>query len=180
MDFHHIDANEKEFGIAKKLGRKKAQTVYDLKKGIAEELEKCDVYCVNCHKIIHDKGFYEKHKIEIFNKLETMKDKNKVDSELVFSLRKQGLSPKEIATRCGYSYIRVYEILRANGIQETRSIENKALIIQLGEEGYSYSEIAKRAGCSYGGVKYILETRKNNSRYGRGLKGKQSCESLAS
>lgn len=45
LEFHHIDPNEKEFGIANGLGNN-----WDK---ILKEIEKCVVLCSNCHKKVH-------------------------------------------------------------------------------------------------------------------------------
>lgn len=46
MDFHHIDPNEKDFGIsAKGLTRSWEK--------LKEELDKCILVCSNCHREIH-------------------------------------------------------------------------------------------------------------------------------
>lgn len=44
LDFHHIDPNEKEFGIARN---------YFSKEKILKEIEKCVVLCSNCHRKLH-------------------------------------------------------------------------------------------------------------------------------
>lgn len=47
IDFHHRDPTEKEHNVAdmvtKRLSRER----------ILREIEKCDVYCSNCHRILH-------------------------------------------------------------------------------------------------------------------------------
>ena len=50
LDFHHRDATEKSFGIA----RRRDSSMEKLK----TEIEKCDVLCSNCHRITE----YEKRK----------------------------------------------------------------------------------------------------------------------
>lgn len=44
-DWHHRDKKDKKFGIGKGSFRQS-------KKAILEEIEKCDLYCANCHRII--------------------------------------------------------------------------------------------------------------------------------
>lgn len=46
LDFHHRDPTEKEFTISN------FYRIYEKKK-ILLELEKCDVLCSNCHRILH-------------------------------------------------------------------------------------------------------------------------------
>ena len=47
LDFHHLDANEKEFSIAKMVsnGRKWQE--------IENEIAKCIIVCSNCHRKLH-------------------------------------------------------------------------------------------------------------------------------
>ena len=47
LDFHHIDKNSKDRGIAKMLESNMS------KKSIIMEIEKCIVLCSNCHRILH-------------------------------------------------------------------------------------------------------------------------------
>ena len=67
--------------------------------------------------------------MEIYEKSFNMLEKTKTNPELIVGLRKQGLTEKEIAVKCGCSYLRVYEILRANKMQTTR--KNKLVILDL-------------------------------------------------
>lgn len=46
LDFHHLDPNEKDFGIAAK-GYTRSW------KKVKEELDKCIMLCANCHREIH-------------------------------------------------------------------------------------------------------------------------------
>jgi len=45
IDFHHRDPKEKKFS----LGNHRSYT----KKGILEEMRKCDILCANCHRKLH-------------------------------------------------------------------------------------------------------------------------------
>ena len=47
FDFHHRDESEKSFS----LGDKTSTVKLDL---IRAEVEKCDLLCSNCHRIVHD------------------------------------------------------------------------------------------------------------------------------
>lgn len=47
IEFHHRDPNKKEFSIGEVHHR--TQSISRLKK----EIDKCDIYCSNCHKILH-------------------------------------------------------------------------------------------------------------------------------
>jgi hypothetical protein len=47
MHFHHLDSNEKDFGISQDGNCKTWEQ-------IREELDKCILLCANCHAEIHD------------------------------------------------------------------------------------------------------------------------------
>ena len=47
LEFHHIDASQKDYGIASK------GTCHDLENDLAE-IKKCILVCANCHREIHD------------------------------------------------------------------------------------------------------------------------------
>lgn len=46
LEFHHLDSNEKDFGIAEKGYTRSFEKV-------KKELDKCVLVCSNCHKEIH-------------------------------------------------------------------------------------------------------------------------------
>ena len=45
MDWHHRNPEEKKFGVGSGSWRQS-------RKKLEEEMEKCDLYCANCHRII--------------------------------------------------------------------------------------------------------------------------------
>jgi hypothetical protein len=47
LDFHHRDPTQKEITAVKMVANKYSE------KRINEELEKCDILCSNCHRILH-------------------------------------------------------------------------------------------------------------------------------
>lgn len=55
MDWHHIDPKTKKFGIGAGSFR------YSMKK-LLLEIDKCELYCSNCHRIIEYEGG-SKHRI---------------------------------------------------------------------------------------------------------------------
>ena len=68
LEFHHINPEEKEYGLAQK------GTCHKLENDI-QELKKCILVCANCHREIHE-GFYNNEellKIKIFNEEEAQK-----------------------------------------------------------------------------------------------------------
>jgi hypothetical protein len=56
IDFHHRDPKEKIFNIS--IGPTIGKTIIQIKK----EIDKCDIVCSNCHRIIHYK---QKHATEV-------------------------------------------------------------------------------------------------------------------
>ncbi len=47
LDFHHINSEEKEGVIGRMVNEMRS------KKKILAEIDKCDVLCANCHRILH-------------------------------------------------------------------------------------------------------------------------------
>ena len=47
LDFHHRDSSEKEYNIGSMAHRGLS------KENILKEIEKCDILCSNCHRILH-------------------------------------------------------------------------------------------------------------------------------
>lgn len=47
LDFHHSDANEKEFSLGEAIRRGYS------KETIQREMDKCEVLCANCHRKLH-------------------------------------------------------------------------------------------------------------------------------
>lgn len=52
LDFHHRNALEKDYTISTMAHRRFS------KKRILEEINKCDVYCANCHRKLHYKELH--------------------------------------------------------------------------------------------------------------------------
>lgn len=56
LDFHHRDKSDKEFNPSK-------MRDYTNKERFLKEIEKCDVLCANCHRILH----YNETNCEVIN-----------------------------------------------------------------------------------------------------------------
>jgi hypothetical protein len=118
LEFHHKNTEEKDFGITKKSQLHSWKTIEDMHDYIKNELDKCDIYCANCHGEIHtDLKRYEQYKNEIIEKskiVNTIK-RNKVDSYKVLELWDSGIKDQfEIAKLLKCSRCRVWEILKSN------------------------------------------------------------------
>lgn len=75
LEFHHIDASQKKYGIASK------GTCHDLESDLLE-VSKCILVCANCHREIHDGQYTQQElkekqsfNIQIANKLRKNKEK---------------------------------------------------------------------------------------------------------
>jgi hypothetical protein len=86
LDFHHLDAGLKSFGIAS------SGYSHSWAK-IKEELKKCILVCSNCHGEIHE-GFYN---IELLNEIQSDQLKNGIDLELPKAPETKYIS----CTQCG-------------------------------------------------------------------------------
>lgn len=95
LDFHHLNLNEKDFGLSKKyISFEKAK----------KEVDKCILVCANCHREIHAKLNSEKEytKITVTNE-EYLKNKKpnirkiNIDIENVLNLKKEGKTLNEIS-----------------------------------------------------------------------------------
>lgn len=53
LEFHHLDSNEKDFGISEK-GYTRAWEI------VKEELDKCILVCANCHRELHQDLRFQK------------------------------------------------------------------------------------------------------------------------
>lgn len=84
LEFHHIDANEKSYGIAVN------GTCHDLEKDLAE-IQKCILVCANCHREIHD-GLYSQEEL---NKLKIY------DESIADQLRQNKMKKNYFCSKCG-------------------------------------------------------------------------------
>ena len=95
LDFHHLNPNEKDFGLSKKyISFEKAK----------KEVDKCILVCANCHREIHAKLNSEKENTKITvtneeylnNKKPNIRKIN-IDIENVLVLKKEGKTLNEIS-----------------------------------------------------------------------------------
>jgi len=77
LDFHHINPNEKEFGLGAARG-----SIVNWKK-LVEEVKKCALLCANCHREIHEGVTQLPNQLPIFLKeyeeYKDIKEKNRFD-----------------------------------------------------------------------------------------------------
>lgn len=104
LDFHHT--KDKEIGIGDLIGRSTGyhtKKQFNLTDKILKELDKCIILCRNCHVINHTNLIlYNKLKKDIYAKMESMQENDRLDINKIMLLRSQGLSPQKIANKLGY------------------------------------------------------------------------------
>ena len=108
LEFHHLNPEEKEFGIASK---GYTRSLKECKK----EVDKCILVCANCHREIHekarDKDFLQtKHPECSFKKID------KINKELVLKLIHEKKKQSEICGIIGVSLPTLKRFLSQNNI----------------------------------------------------------------
>jgi len=102
LDFHHINSENKKYKIAELLADEKS--LFELKHIIEDEINKCQVVCKNCHKIIHSQEFFELNKKLIYEKVKNFKKISmKIDRNLVKDLYNSGMKQIEISKKLNVS-----------------------------------------------------------------------------
>jgi hypothetical protein len=103
FDFHHI--RNKEFCISDEVRRSTGYNTkqdYSLTDRMLNELDKCIILCRNCHVMKHtNMELFNRLKSKIYEKVESMKENQKLDIDQIMSLRSEGLSAQKIANRLG-------------------------------------------------------------------------------
>jgi hypothetical protein len=158
LHFHHLDKVKKVDGVTRLVNRHTLRTVGDINDMIVSEMEKCVVLCSNCHRIEHfDTERFCRYRKQIEEKAANLVDKPKVDAERVVALAKnKGLNKQQIAGLTGYSAMRVYEILRANGLGASRKHIDTQNVLQKWNEGKCIPEIIRETGHCRRSVRKVL------------------------
>lgn len=98
LDFHHINTNDKEFKLSNLLADNKS--LLELKTIIEIEINKCQVVCKNCHKLIHNEEFFELNKHLIYEKVNNFRKISvKTDRNLVKELYDNGMKQIDISKK---------------------------------------------------------------------------------
>lgn len=101
LDFHHVDENNKEFGIAR--GYRDDRWMIPLDK-IIVELDKCIVLCRNCHALKHmDIDRFNYFKTRIYDRVNNYQEKSNVNRQRLFELYKEGYGVCQISKMIGCS-----------------------------------------------------------------------------
>ena len=141
LEFHHN--GEKTSGISKYCGTYSWNNIGDLQKFVIDELNRCEVYCSNCHKEKHfNVDNFNKFSSEIYDKSQNLSEKNPIVDKLnVLLLLKDGKTAKEVAVELNCSYIRVYEISKEYGISINSHIIDKKQVLDLWAQGKTRKQI---------------------------------------
>lgn len=115
LEFHHIDPNQKDFGIGAKGYTKSIEKN-------KEEVDKCILVCSNCHREIHDELNKNKIRNEFLNTeyyplLET-KQKKIINKTTVKELIKSGYKQNDIANKIGVSLATLKRFLKSNNMNK--------------------------------------------------------------
>lgn len=110
--FHHIgDKNMKMSDIVSRSGINGCSDVN--LSNIKKEIDKCDVLCVNCHRLIHsDIQRFNKYKEIIYSSSYLISKQKKVDRKRVLELRANGFSQLDIAKNLGCQQSCISKILK--------------------------------------------------------------------
>jgi len=97
LSFHHRNPEQKLFRISKYPYR--INNINDLNEYIIEELDKCDILCMNCHVEKHiDVKKFNKFKKEIYYKVDNFKEKqSKIPRDEVKKMYESGIKQVDIA-----------------------------------------------------------------------------------
>jgi hypothetical protein len=162
LEFHHLDPNEKEFGIAGD-----TRSLEKLKK----EADKCVLICANCHRELHAKeredvrAKKEQEEIErsiVYFENKNVKEKkqskfiikNKLNVEDIKEDINNKLSKKEISKKYKVGLTTLKRFLKKNGIEYVESkggkLENlnKDEFIDSFKELKTFGKVGKKYGVS--------------------------------
>ena len=123
LEFHHLNPNEKDFGVS--CGD--TRSIEKLK----AEVDKCIMVCANCHREIHAKEREEKRllrheeekkKEEIY--FENNPKKEKIDLNDIINDVNAKIPKKDIAKKNGVSVKVIKTLLKKNGIEYNESHTN--------------------------------------------------------
>ena len=146
LEFHHRNPEDKKFTISDYISHemKNQNKLDDI---IKKELNKCDVYCNNCHCELHaDIEFFENYKDIIYEKLETLREiQPKINRDDVKKMYKEGMKQIYIAKHFNSSKGTISDIIKELNINTEYRTDEKT-IEELYNQGYKNCEIIKKTG----------------------------------
>lgn len=101
--FHHRDAEDKKFQLATVYVTESFKSLAELSTTVQDEINKCDLLCINCHKHEHfDLDKFYSHQKEIYSNMESYKElPPKYDRQKIIELKDTGLKNSEISRILG-------------------------------------------------------------------------------
>ncbi len=159
LEFHHRNSETKQFQISTAIRNCVSNiTVAD----ILNEIDKCDILCCNCHRIIQIKTRKTDKLMKLIGKkvdrIDSFRQNKPIDHTQVLKLQKKGLTVSQIARAMDCSAGAVCVIIKSkHKIVSTNSDEIK--ILKLNKKGLGSRAIAKIMNTSRGMVTYVLKTK---------------------
>lgn len=159
LDFHHLIPKTKLFTISHGTNKKRYEYVSDLEDYIKLELDKCVVFCANCHRLEHfNKEKYDKNFELIEQKSKNIKEvQPKLDREVVLKMYNSGLSQIEIARHFNASKGTICDILKDFGLTKNQSdiTLDRNKVIELYKSGLNQVEVSQIMDCSKSAISNI-------------------------
>ena len=146
LEFHHINPEEKEYGIAS------TGTCRDLEKDLAE-IKKCVLVCANCHRAIH-KGLYSKEILwekQLYNEdvaNQLREEKKKLSERTIYYCKNCGkqLSQKTESNLCEECYRKSTRIVERPDRETLKQLIRTKPFTQIGKI-YGVSDNSIRKWC---------------------------------
>ena len=115
LEFHHIDPNQKDYGI----GAKGYTRSIEKNK---EEVDKCILVCANCHREIHENihknDIQNEEKITNYPQWVSSKKISYLNKEQIQSLIKDGYKQQNIAIKLNVSLATLKRFLKDNNMNQ--------------------------------------------------------------
>lgn len=147
LEFHHIDASQKNYGIAAK------GTCHDLESDLAE-IKKCILVCANCHREIHDGNYTTEELWQLQQYSEEIA--NEVRQEKINNMSKT----QYYCLECGKPIVKNKTCLCSECIHKQRRVCDRPTREELKDliRKYPFTTIAKDYGISDNAVRKWCKT----------------------
>jgi hypothetical protein len=140
LSFHHRNPLLKKYHVGRMF--RSWRRNYSIKV-ILEEINKCDILCINCHRIhTVDVERFEKNRKLIYDLVNDYDEpENNIDENYVVKLAREGLTNKEISEKLNRYSSTISRTLKKYGLIKKNI--NKGEIFRLKEKGFNGMEISK-------------------------------------